>query len=132
MTTLVLVLTAGLTLADGPAKMPGDVQQDLRLDGEWQGYLYCTPYDPIEIRIGFEGGKFGHGSVIVLEGKIQDEGEGRFRMSGGLFDLLGIYRHEDHRLTLCYRDAENGRPTSFRTHDAQYLLVLERITVPRE
>lgn len=129
---LAMVLAAGLTVPRiGPEKVSAETTESLHLDGEWEG-TFRHSLNPVDlIRITFAGGEFDSGSIIILEGKIRDEGGGRFQMVGGTGDLLGIYKHEDDRLVLCYREADKGRPTSFRAGVDQNLLILRRVK-PRQ
>jgi hypothetical protein len=55
-----------------------------------------------------------------------DQGKGRLRIDAGKF-WLGIYKWEGESLFICYRDAEDGRPSSFDARDGQKLLILHRV-----
>ncbi|HZT34702.1 MAG TPA: hypothetical protein VFA15_02190, partial [Nitrososphaera sp.] len=61
-----------------------------------------------------------------------DEGNGRFAFRRDTKapeapDYLGIYKQEGDKVTICYRQSEYGRPTTFKFMDSCMLLTLHRV-----
>jgi hypothetical protein len=135
MTTLVLVLAAGMALGDGPEKVSGEMEVAQRLDlsGEWKGTWKESNGRVWDawLRNGTLSGTqvkaMGRIVGIVCKWEGFDEGRGKVRAKDWRCDYLGIYRYEGDRIVICYRLDVFGRPNSFRAGDGCDLLILHRI-----
>jgi hypothetical protein len=133
MSTLVLVLaTAMVVPGSGPEKVSGEMEQGLDLRGEWEG-VWKSDTDEYEVhQIGGKGAwsyrrlPRGKRGPIYLTPDVADEGKGRLRLMWGV-PCLGIYEQDGDCVTICFRDARKGRPTSFRAGDGQHLLIIHRV-----
>ena len=134
---LAMILAAGMTVpGDVPKEAMEEIEQGLDLRGRWEGFLFMgdkrKPWE-VAIVIGSEK-KQGVASfdlrLLLLLGRVVDEGKGRFRASDKyavLEDILGIYQQDGDRLMICYRDASKGWPTSFLSCKDQSLVILHRV-----
>lgn len=129
MSALAMILTAAIAVpGDVPEMVPGEMVQEpqpLVLRGEWQGIWYnadgrnhvavVRPYRPNWI-----SATCGAGYPFVC----YMDGPGAFR--GEIFGkkVLGIFRQESDRLTLCFREVGKGRPIVFRRSDEQHLIII--------
>jgi hypothetical protein len=131
MSALAMVLAAGMAIVHGPEKVSAEVGQDL--SGEWRGTLRrcngrertVTAFfedDKLSITMHHENGTTRTATYIVI-----NEGKGHLRLSSKVSTRLGIYQQERESLTICYRKAKYGRPTTFRPGDRQMLVTLRRI-----
>jgi hypothetical protein len=126
MSTLVLVMAAGMVLGDGPQRVSGEVEQGLDLRGEWEGTWYwpCGLNDPMQLSRGtMTLASGGRGSTSV----IADEGGGRCRFSIIHRLMLGIYEQDPDRVIICFREGGEERPVSFERTAEQHLLILHRV-----
>jgi hypothetical protein len=124
MSTLVLML-AMVVPANGPEKVSAEMEQGLDLRGEWEGVYCYEGYAPSDFWL--DGRSVGpRGEISTSPFELVDEGEGRLRLTWA-DRYLGIYRQEGDQLMICFRNVEEGRPTSFRTGDGQTLLILHRV-----
>jgi hypothetical protein len=138
MSTLVLMLTAAMAVpGNGPEMVSGEVKltDPLDLSGEWLGVwkVYKTEYEVEQIDgrgawsiRGFPKGiQAGMRGSFYLTPNVTDEGEGRLLLKW-LYPSLGIYHQDGDDLIICFRDAREGRPLSFRVGDGD-LLILHRV-----
>ncbi|HEY7428798.1 MAG TPA: hypothetical protein VH682_31500 [Gemmataceae bacterium] len=60
---------------------------------------------------------------------LTDDGHGKFKCGsdGGETWTLGIYKYDGDHLSMCFRSAHLGRPTSYRAGDGQELLIIHRV-----
>ncbi len=136
MSSLAMVLAAGMALGSGPEKVSVEVERRLDLRGNWEGIGWLGEGVGRLGKLGPRVAMVRHdsqgkpglllqvevGSVLAFKGPIIDEGEGRFRMN----NLLGIYRVDDDCLVICF--AFSGRrPTCFRAGAGQCLVILRRV-----
>jgi hypothetical protein len=128
MYTLVMALAASLAMGNDPVVVSAEVEQRLDPSGEWEGSgrtssgLVClVRFQPGEVRLSFRGAWQRSPCTVT------DEGEGQLRIRLGKPFYLGIYERDGDRVTLCLRQASEGRPTSFRAGDGQHLLILRRV-----
>jgi hypothetical protein len=143
---LAMVLAAGMVTGDGTGagRVSGETAEPQRLDlnGEWRGVLK-TRNNEYEVEYRGEGGWScwlrPKGELpMCFDLRFTDEGRGRLQVTDR-WQLqwwtnepgLGIYKREGDRLTICYRNAGEGRPTSFRTGDGQDLLILRRVKLAK-
>ena len=130
---LAMVLTAAMAVpANGPEKVSGEVEQGLDLRGEWEGLLWKEQGDFIWVGyrdlVGVKGLSYREGELVYRRRfNVVDEGNGMLRATLGRMERLGIYQRQSDRLIICLRDAENGRPTSFKGGNGQHLLILHRV-----
>ncbi|HEY7310848.1 MAG TPA: hypothetical protein VH643_15900 [Gemmataceae bacterium] len=133
MSTLVLVLAAAMAVpGNGPEMLSGETERGLDLSGEWEGRWKT---DKAEYEVELLGEKGGCSYRRLPRGKcwgyltpdITDQGEGRLRLTWEDDPCLGIYEQDGDCLTICFRDAREGRPLSFRVGDGQHLLILHRV-----
>ena len=110
----------------------GEVEQGLDLRGEWEGLLWKEQGDFIWVGyrdlVGVKGLSYREGELDYRRRfNVVDEGNGMLRATLGRVERLGIYQRQSDRVIICLRDAENGRPTSFKGGDGQSLLILHRV-----
>lgn len=141
MSTLVLVLAAGITVSgNGPEMVSGKVEQRLDLSGEWKGTWQLpdgqfTPAFSTEQRIPGvpEGGiivgeEWDGRSIFIRRDSLIEEESGYFSLRfKGRRGSLGIYQQDGDRVVLCFRIAGKGYPRSFRGGNGQHLLILHRV-----
>jgi hypothetical protein len=114
---------------NGPEMVSWEVEQGLDLRGRWEGVYCYEGYAPSDFWLDArDAGPRGGISTSPFE--LVDEGEGRLRLTWA-DRYLGIYRQEGDQLMLCFGNVEEGRPTSFRTGNGQWLLILHRVK-PRQ
>jgi hypothetical protein len=133
MHAMILLLTGGLTLGDGPSLVSAETVPPgpLELSGRWEGAWRREG--------GIDGGAVLDGGRLALPMApawtvtlvLVDEGDGGCRARMGGADLLGIYyRHGDH-VALCLRAAGRGYPERFVDDDRQDVLYLWRVRQAR-
>ena len=132
MSTLVLTLAAMAVPGSGPESISAEMVQGLDLRGEWEGLWWKEQGDFIWVGyrdlVGVKGLSYREGELVYRRRfNVVDEGNGMLRATLGRVERLGIYQRQSDRLIICLRDAENGRPTSFKGGDGQSLLILHRV-----
>jgi hypothetical protein len=129
MSVLAMILTAAMVVpGDGPKMESGEVEQQLDLNGVWQGIIKYgdKTRDVIFNDSGLCVWEGGNGSLSLWE--VHDEGQGRFRfVEDSRRTYAGIYEQREDYLAICYRKESEGRPASFRATDGQGLLILHRV-----
>jgi hypothetical protein len=116
MSTFVL-LAAGVVAGSGTEKVSAEVDQRLDLRGEW-----------VVIWEDASGRRREDETPGIVDlGPVVDEGRGKFRLQVGGEDHLGIYTWEAGRLLLTFGPASQGRPTSYRGGEGQFLFILRRV-----
>jgi hypothetical protein len=134
MYTLVMALAAGVAMGNDPPAVSAETEQSLDLSGEWEGTWWNG--EGTTYRATIRGGRLvGHsdGEILIFKtAGFTDEGGGKLH-GIGLCEgpCLGIYEQDGDLLTLCFREASEGRPTAFRAGDGQHLLILHRVR-PRQ
>jgi hypothetical protein len=127
--TLAMILTAGATIGNGLEKVSGEVKQCLDLRGRWESAAIDSADGPW--MTSFEGGELMGYRKGELEFRwdcqIVDEGAGKFKMTYGSREYLGIYRQESGRLVICYRAAHLGRPTKYKENSKDSLYILHDV-----
>jgi hypothetical protein len=131
MFTLMMALTAGLTLGSGPEPVSAETEPVLNLRGRWVG-VWTTSERDWEVHVLGETWSYqplprGRRDPAYLTPQVRDEGKGRVRLNWNDVACLGIYEQKGDRLTICFRAEGHGRPTSFRVGDGQTLLALRRV-----
>ncbi|HWG45449.1 MAG TPA: hypothetical protein VN688_21985 [Gemmataceae bacterium] len=125
---LAMVLMATMAVpGNGPEKVSGEMEQWLDLSSEWKGIRRGSL---VEEHIGLINGRLVelvNQFALPLGEKVIDEGGGRFRVRLWDKDFLGIYCQEGTKLTICFRYAHEGYPTSFEVGKHQPLLILHRV-----
>jgi len=129
-----IALVAGLTVASGPERIPGEMKQPLDLRGYWEGTWHQTPDEGVRARlkpgllrlIGEKGGE------EELHCRFVDEGSGKCRMIFSLGMIrremvcLGIYKWEGSRVIICLGDLDSRqRPTAFLNVENSILITLK-------
>jgi len=134
MSAAMIALVAGMAVASGPERIPGEVKQTLDLRGYWEGtwntILDGKP-DTWKARLypgGLEIETFGQGLAGPCQ--IVDEGSGKCQVTW-YSDRLGIYKWEGDRVIICYDRGNGQRPTAFRGDEKHVLLILKPAT-PRK
>ena len=133
MSTLVMVMAAGMMPGDGPEKVSGEIVQGLDMRRLWEGLwidsdgiwrkaeLNLRECELIGERL--PGQIPGDISQTLGFLSIKDDGAGHIRLG----DDLGIYNQDNTCLIICFRDHRKGYPTSFRGGNGQNLLILRRV-----
>jgi hypothetical protein len=131
---LAMVVMAAMTLpGNGPEKMSDEVTRErLDLSGKWEGNI--SHQMGFSISASIEKGHLaevnwlGGGPMVVASYRLSvtSEGPGRFRLTLNGERYVGIYKWGSSEVILCYRQAEQGHPTSFRAGNGQHLLILRR------
>jgi hypothetical protein len=132
MSTLVLVMAAGMMLGEGPAKVSGEMEQGLELSGEWEGLWHdgksgrCLQ---LQISGGVMTGDCGDVNLAPLSvNRVVDEGSGKFHLSWPKKEVaFGIYKQDGDCVTLCCSHPGQGRPNDFRVNDHQHVIILYRV-----
>src|SRR5690348_5162621 len=103
MSTLVLVMAAGMVLGDGPERVSAEVEERLNLEGQWEGLWVDEKIGEYEMI--FRGSQSPmtliarsyHFSPLVI-----DEGAGKLTFRSGRWIELGIYQQDNDRLIICF------------------------------
>jgi hypothetical protein len=128
MSALAMILTAAMVVpGDVPEKVSGEMEQGLDLSGEWEGTITYGGEAKDVVMLDFTLIEFEWSRVYLSNWKVQDEGQGRFRLIEVFRPYIGIYEWRSDCLALCYAKADIGRPTSFQASDGQILLILHRV-----
>ncbi len=133
MSALTMILTMAMVVpGNGPERDSGEVEQRLNLRGKWRGTLRTI--HGTTAFVSFNNGRVTWLGVyarrklhIFFNWNCQDRGQGKLRFDWLGRQQLGIYRQDPDRLIVCFRNANEGSPTSFRCGDGQVLLILHRI-----
>jgi hypothetical protein len=129
MSTLVLVLAAGITIpGNGPEMVSAEMERGLDLSGTWEGTWHWTCGVKFHIEL-CQGKMTAIGPAKTSW--ITDEGRGFCRFSANKWVMLGIYEQHQDRVMICFREGNKERPRSFTRTDEQHLLILHRVT-PRK
>jgi hypothetical protein len=111
-----MVLVAAMAVPGiGPEKVSGEMDQGLDLRGEWEALWWN------------DEGIISWFCFDALCFDVVDEGRGKLRATMWQGRQLGIYQRQGDQLNICLRDAEDGRPTSFKGGDGQDLFILHRV-----
>lgn len=128
MSTLTMLLVSGMVLGDAPAPVPTDAKEWLCLDGEWEGtltddpFVYEARYSNRVLRLTIVGVTLTSDHFLIM-----DEGMGRLRVLAQKDVRLAIYKRDGPTVVICFGVHGKPRPTSFRTGDGHYLLVLRPV-----
>ena len=128
MSAFAMILAAGMTVGNGPERVSGDVKlTPLEMSGRWEGtFLFVGIKWKAEIADG-NCRKYHQGKIIaVSKWAVVDEGGGRFRLNGNK-PCWGIYKASGDRVTICFNEIPNPRPTTFRVTNHQAMYILHRV-----
>jgi hypothetical protein len=138
MAMLLLVVMVGM-VKNGPEPASTEIKEVLSLDGQWEGTWTLEDGTVLPARLSdgmilaeragaVSDALRGGGGLILLDlTTITDEGLGKFQIRWGPRTYLGIYRHEDGKLLFSFRNARQGRATSFQPGDGQHVLILRPV-----
>jgi hypothetical protein len=128
MSTFVMALAVGMTVGSAEDGTAAEVYRGLDLRGSWKGELSWNGHDPAPVYATSARLITTFWRIDEHAWTLTDEGDGKgVRIELWGHRLAGIYRQEGDRLTICFRNARFGRPTSFQRAEGQYLLILHRV-----